>query len=93
MNLFLLIPAIVLLVLGITRGVRRDWKWSILCLALGATLFVVHHRRLVASAKTRAREYRIEKDKVELKRNQSEEGNTSNNGLEFIGTNAPKTQP
>jgi membrane protein implicated in regulation of membrane protease activity len=70
MNLFLLIPAIVLLVLGITRGVCRDWKWSILCLALGATLFVVHHRRLVASAKERAREYRIEQDTVDSKHNE-----------------------
>jgi len=57
MNLFLLIPAIVLLVLGVTRGAPRDWKRSILCLVLGATLFAIHHRRMVASAKVRAREW------------------------------------
>jgi len=93
MNLFLLIPAIILLVFGITRGVRRDWRWSCVCLVLGAILFVIHHRQLVASAKIRAREWRITHPESVVQRPQTKTINISNQALEAIGdSGSPQPQ-
>ncbi|MFA5203860.1 MAG: hypothetical protein WC708_05580 [Lentisphaeria bacterium] len=78
MNLWLLIPSIILLVLGITRGVRRDWRLSIVCLLLGGILFVIHHRQFVAGAKTRAQELAWARRQTTLHTAAPERNETSN---------------
>jgi hypothetical protein len=94
MNLFLLLPALILLVLAVTRAARLDWKRSIICLLIAGALFYTNHRQMVSMAKARAKAYSARKRQEQSlqEREQNEEGHkTSNNQIQNIGTNAPNS--
>ena len=60
--LLMLIAAVTLIVLGITRAAHRDGKRGLICIAFGAILlivFVIHARQFAAAVKSRAREYKL----------------------------------
>ena len=71
MNLFLILPALILLILGITRAVRLDWKRSVLCLLIAVGLFILNNRQMVSVAKARARAYSTQRQQEGMKQTAS----------------------
>ena len=93
MNLFLMIPALILLILGITRAVRLDWKRSVLCLIIAGGLFILNNRQMVSAAKARARAYSTQKKPEDIQNQRNKTGmeqTTSNQQIQAIGASAPQ---
>jgi hypothetical protein len=64
MNLFLIVPASLLLVLAVTRAIAGDWKRSGFCAIVALALLAIHHVQFghPINAKRKAKEVREMRD-------------------------------
>ena len=67
MNLFVMIPALIMLILGITRAVRLDWKRSVLCLIIAGVLIMLNNRQMVSVANVRTKAQSTQKQQEDIR--------------------------